>query len=71
MPDNRKKPTLQEQVDQLMERFEEVNDFYITKVAEQIRAIGELTPSSMSRIAIMAQMNRDIAEINRKIAQAV
>lgn len=71
MPDNRKKPTLQEQVDQLMERFEEVNDFYIQKVAEQIRAIGELTPSSMSRIAIMAQMNRDIAEINRKIAQAV
>ena len=71
MPDNRKKPTLQEQVDQLMERFEEVNDFYIQKVAEQIQAIGELTPSSMSRIAIMAQMNRDIAEINRKIAQAV
>ena len=40
MPDNRKKPTLQEQVDQLRERFEEVNDFYIQKVAEQIRAIG-------------------------------
>lgn len=68
---DRKKPTLQEQVDQLMERFEEVNEFYIQKVAEQIRAIGELNASSMNRIAIMAQMNRDIAEINRRIAQAV
>ena len=68
---DRKKPTLQEQVDQLMERFEEVNEFYIQKVAEQIRTIGELNASSMNRIAIMAQMNRDIAEINRRIAQAV
>ena len=68
---DRRKPTLQEQVDQLMERFEEVNEFYIQKVAEQIRAIGELNASSMNRIAIMAQMNRDIAEINRRIAQAV
>ncbi len=64
-----KKLTLQQQIDQLMERFEEINDFFIRQVAERIRAIGELNATSMHQIAIMAQMNEDILAINRKIAQ--
>ena len=54
-----------------MEQFAEVNRFFIAKVAEQILRIGELNATSMHRIAVMAQMNADMAEINRMIAQAV
>lgn len=64
-------PTLQEQIDQLMHRFEEVNDLFIEKVAEQILMIGELNATSMHRITIMAEMNQNILEINRRLAQAV
>lgn len=58
-------------IDALMEQFAEVNRFFIAKVAEQILRIGELNATSMHQIAVMAQMNADIAEINRMIAQAV
>lgn len=62
-------PTLQEQIDLLMRRFEEINDYFIQKVAEQVLTIGELNPTSMHRIAIMAEMNQNIMDINRRIAQ--
>ena len=64
-------PTLQEQIDALMKRFEEINNLFIMKVAEQILKIGELNATSMHRIAIMAEMNNNILEINRKLAQTV
>ena len=54
-----------------MERFEEINDYFIEKVAEQALTIGELNATSMHRISIMAEMNQNIMEINRKIAQTV
>lgn len=63
--------TQQEQLEQLMQRFQEVNEYFIWKVARQIRAIGELSPSSAHIIAVMAAMTEDIADINRRLARAL
>lgn len=62
--------TRQEQLEQLMARYEEINSFFIEKVAEQILRIGELNAASMHRIEVMAKMNEDIGAINRRLAQA-
>ena len=63
-------PTQEELIDKLMARFDEINAFYIEKVAETIRRIGELRPVDMHRIEVWATVNADIAEINRRIAEA-
>ena len=61
---------LNRQVRRLLARFDDVNTFYIEKVAAQIAEIGDLTASTMNIIAVFAAMNEDIAEINMRIAQA-
>ena len=61
---------LQKRIDLLMERFDEVNSFFIAKIAAQIKKIGELSQSSINRLVIMAEMNSDIAEINSRLARA-
>lgn len=63
--------TQEEILEDMMDEFEEVNALYIAKVAAQIRTIGELNATSMHRIEVMARMNLDITEINRRIAEAV
>lgn len=66
-----KKPlTRKEQLEQLMQQFEDVNTYYIEKVVQQIARIGELNAASMHRIEVMASMNEDIAAINQRLAQA-
>ena len=67
MPDN---PTIMNAVDFLMKRFDEVNRFYIAKVAEQIKRIGELNPASIHRISIMTEMGANIAEITQRLRTA-
>lgn len=62
--------TLEEQVELLMQTFEEVNQFFIAKIAVQIKTIGEMNQSSINRYTIMTQMNKDIAAINAKLARA-
>ena len=57
-------------VRRLMERYDEVNSYYIDKVASQIAAIGELGAASINVIAVMASMYEDIADINARIAKA-
>lgn len=57
-------------IDSLMKRFDEVNQYYIEKVARQIREIGELSQSNINRVAIMAEMNENIADINQRLAKA-
>ena len=64
-------PTQEERLEMLMKRFQEVNDFYILKVAQQIEKIGKLSQSSINRLVIMAEMNEDIAAINEKLAKAL
>lgn len=62
---------LERRVDVLMQRFDDVNAFFIATIAEQVLKTGKLIPSSMSILAIMAEMNEDIAAINSKLAQAL
>lgn len=62
---------LEKAIDKLMLRFEEVNRFFVAKIAAQIKKIGELNQSSINRLTLMAEMNFDMAEINKKLADAV
>lgn len=72
MADNTpKKPTIDDEINKLMSRFDEVNELYIEKVAKQILTIGEMNQSSINRIVIMAEMNANMAQISAKLAQAV
>ena len=72
MADNTpKKPTIDDEINKLMGRFDEVNELYIEKVARQILTIGEMNQTSINRIVIMAEMNANMAEITAKLAQAV
>ena len=66
-----KETELDNRVTELMERFDEINAFFISKVAKQVAKVGKLIPSTMHYIEIMAQMNEDIAEINGKLADAL
>ena len=62
---------INKKIDELMKRYEEVNAFFIAKVAMQIKKIGELIPSTIHMIEIMASMNEDMAEINEMLARAM
>lgn len=66
-----RKKTIEEQIDALMARFDDVNTLYIQKVAEQIRAIGEMNQTSINRVVVMAEMNANMAQITARLAQAV
>lgn len=64
----------QEQIDKrvkkLLKKFDDVNIFYIEKVADQIATIGELSASSMHYVSVWATMYENIHEINEQIAKA-
>lgn len=51
-------------------RLDEINTFYISKVAEQIKKIGTLNANNINRLSIMAEMGADVNEINRQLMQA-
>ena len=48
----------------IADRFEKVNIFYLSKMAEQIKDIGKLNKSNMHRLEQMAKMGNNIEEIN-------
>ena len=62
---------LEKAIDALLDRFEEVNRFFVAKIAAQIKKIGELNQSSINRLTLMSEMNFDMFEINKKLADAV
>lgn len=62
--------TIEEQTELLLKQFEEVNAFFIAKVAAQIKAIGKMSQANINTYTIMAQMNEDIAAINAKLVKA-
>ena len=62
---------IEKRVDILMKRFEEVNAFFIATIAEQVMKAGKLIPSTINQLTIMADMNENIAAINRKLADAL
>lgn len=61
---------LAQAIDYIMARFDEVNSFFIAKVAEQIKKIGELNASSIHRISIMTEMGANIADITQRLQLA-
>ena len=70
-PDEIKQAHIADLVDSLMVAFDSVNQLYIQKVAEQIAVIGTLNESSINRMAILAQMNEDIAAIKKQLEKAL
>lgn len=61
---------MEKRVKKLLSKFDDVNTFYIEKVAEQIATIGELSVSSMQIVSVWASMYEDINAINKQIAKA-
>ena len=57
-------------IKRILERLDEVNTLYIRKIAEQIKAIGELNQSSINRLIIMADMGADVSEIKERLSLA-
>lgn len=61
---------LEKAIDTITDRLDEVNRFFIGKIAAQIKKIGALGPTSIDRIVTMVEMGKDIAEINTKLQEA-
>ena len=61
---------LERAIEHIVARFDEVNTYYITKVAEQVRKIGELNPSSIHRITVMTEMGASITDITQRLQLA-
>ena len=61
---------LEKKVKKLLSRFDDVNTYFIEKVASQIREIGEMSASTIHIVSIMAAMYDNIREINERIAEA-
>lgn len=55
----------------LLKRFEDVNRFFVLKIADQIKKIGGLSQTNINRLMIMASMNADMIAINKQLADAV
>lgn len=55
----------------VLKKLDEVNALYITKVAEQIRAIGEMNATSLDRLTVMTEMGANITEITRQLSVAL
>lgn len=70
-PDEEKQVAVSKLVDRFVSLFEEVQCFYIEKIASQIKTIEGLNATSINRLSIMARMNEDIAQIKKKLAKAL
>ena len=62
---------LEKAVSAIMARLGIVNTLYIKKIAEQIKRIGKMAPSSVSRLVAMAEMNADIGQIEDQLRTAI
>lgn len=62
--------SLSKAIEKVMENFEDVNAYYIAKIAEQIKNIGQLRPTEINRIVLMTEWGADINDITAKLAQA-
>lgn len=55
----------------VLKKLDEVNTLYITKVAAQIAAIGEMNATSLDRLTVMSEMGANIVDITRQLADAM
>lgn len=58
-------------VDTVLRKLEEVNTLYLTKVGEQIKAIGEMNATSLDRLTVMTETGANITEITAALASAM
>ena len=63
-------PELERAIAAILKRLQGVNTLYIKKVAAQIKRIGEMNPSSVSRLVAMADMGADVNEITEQLRLA-
>lgn len=61
---------LEKVLELLQSRLDDVNTFFIRKVAEQIKKIGELGQANINRLVIMAEMTSDVQEITERLSTA-
>lgn len=61
---------LEKVLELLQSRLDDVNTFFIRKVAEQIKKIGELGQANINRLVIMAEMTSDVREITDRLMAA-
>lgn len=61
---------LSKAIDKVMENFEDVNTYFIDKIAKQIKNIGQLRPTEINRIVLMTEWGADINDITARLAQA-
>ena len=62
---------LESAVKRMLDRLDEINTLFITKIAAQVRKIGTLNASSVNRLVVMADMGADVSEITNRLADAV
>ena len=55
----------------MIDRIDLVNDDYLKRVAEQIKKIGQLNPSSIHKLSQMRMYRGNIQQIRRKLAEAL
>lgn len=67
---NTQNTRLSKLIDKVMENFEKVNRLYVSRIAEQIKKVGQLTPSNVNRIILMTDWGYDIGDITRRLADA-
>lgn len=61
---------LEKAIDTITGRLDEVNYFFIRKIAAQIKQIGELGPTNINRIVTMVEMGQDILEVTTRLQEA-
>lgn len=54
----------------ILDRIDDVNIFFIKKIAAQLKKIGELNATSINRLIIMTDMGADIRDITQKLSKA-
>lgn len=56
-------------VQPIIDRQEQINIYVIDKIAKRLRDVGELRPSDINKMKILANMGADIREMNKEIAR--
>ena len=64
------KKELEAAIRMITDRITHVNSLYIQKIAAQLLKLGQLNPTSISRIVAMTEMGEDVREINKELSLA-
>ncbi len=57
-------------IQQVVNRQEEINIYVLTKIANRLRTIGALSPNDIRRMQILVQSGTDIRQMNQYLADA-